>query len=144
MLESMFYDAVVKGLFYGLTLAVSVFLVFKYVRTRVAVFLNAGIFTLLVTLFLTIIDVSIFSTYSVYGSTTTYKFIIFITSAVSFQLLLVLKNLTRAFENNGITDTYLAMCFGLTVFSTIVGPFLSTNIAIAASIVLLLFIGLFA
>lgn len=144
MLESMFYDAVVKGLFYGLTLAVSVFLVFKFVRSRVTVFLNAGIFTLLVTLFLAIIDVSIFSTYSVYGSTTTYKFIIFITSAVSFQLLLVLKNLTRAFENNGITDTYLAMCFGLTVFSTIVGPFLSTNIAIAASIVLLLFIGLFA
>jgi two-component system sensor histidine kinase ChiS len=140
----MFYDAVVKGLFYGLTLAVSVFLVFKFIRSKATVFLNAGIFTLLVTLFLAIIDISVFSTYSVYGSTSTYKYIIFITSAVSFQLLLVLKNLTRAFENNGITDTYLAMCFGLTVFSTIVGPFLSTNIAIAASIVLLLFIGLFA
>jgi signal transduction histidine kinase len=55
-----------------------------------------------------------------------------------------LKNLTRAFENNRITDTYLAMCFGLTVFSAIVVPFLSSNIAIAASVVLLLFIGLFA
>ena len=57
---------------------------------------------------------------------------------------MVLKNVTNAFQNNGITDTYLAMSFGLTVFSTIVGPFLSTDMAIAASIVLLLFIGLFS
>src|SRR5690606_38581458 len=82
--------------------------------------------------------------YAVYSSLSTYKFIIFITSAVCFQLLMVLKNVTNAFQNNGITDTYLAMSFGLTVFSTIVGPFLSINMAIAASIVLLLFIGLFA
>jgi signal transduction histidine kinase/class 3 adenylate cyclase/ActR/RegA family two-component response regulator len=144
MLESMFYDAVIKGLFYGLNFAISFFLIYRYVQSRKSVLLNAGIFVLLVASFLAIIDLGVFSTYSVYTTAGSYKFIIFITSAVSFQLLMVLKNLTRAFENNGITDTYLAMCFGLTVFSTIVGPFLSTNVAIAASIVLLLFIGLFA
>lgn len=36
------------------------------------------------------------------------------------------------------------MCFGLTVFSTIVGPFLSPNISIAVSVVLLLFMVFFA
>lgn len=144
MLESMFYEAVGKGLFYGLHIAISVYLGFRYLQSRTGIFLNASIFVLLAGAFLAIIDLGVFSSYSVYSTLTAYKFIIFITSAVCFQLLMVLKNLTRAFENNGITDTYLAMCFGLTVFLTIVGPFLSTDVAIAASIVILLFIGLFA
>ncbi|HAC14637.1 MAG TPA: hypothetical protein DCE78_01650, partial [Bacteroidetes bacterium] len=144
MLESMFYDALVKGVFYGLNLTISLFLILRFVKTRKELFLNSGIFVLLVGAFLAIIDLGVVSTYTVYSSITAYKFIIFITSAVCFQLLMVLKNVTKAFQNNGITDTYLAMSFGLTVFSTIVGPFLSIEMAIAASIVLLLFIGLFS
>lgn len=140
----MFYEAVAKGLFYGLHIAIFVYLGFRYLQSGTGIFLNSSIFALLSGAFLAIIDLGVFSSYSVYSTLTAYKFIIFITSAVCFQLLMVLKNLTRAFENNGITDTYLAMCFGLTVFLTIVGPFLSTDVAIAASIVLLLFIGLFA
>lgn len=144
MTEALFYDALLKGSFYGINLAVSFYLAYLYIKDRVSVFLNASIFVFLVTAFIAIIDAGVWSTHFPYSTQSAYRFTIFISSAMCFQLLMVLKNVTRAFENNGITDTYLAMCFGLTVFSTIVGPFLNTDMSIAASIVLLLFVGLFA
>lgn len=144
MIESMYFDILLKGLFYGLNLAISFYLIFKYFQTKQAIILNAAIFVFLMGVFLSIIDIGVLSAYSSIGIHSSFRFLIFITSASCFQLLMVLKYVTNAFDNNGITDTYLAMCFGLTVFSTIVGPFLAPEMSIAASIILLLFIGLFA
>lgn len=144
MLESLYFDTLLKGLFYGLNVAISFFLIYNYVRSRRAIVLNAGIFAMFMAAFLAIIDIGVMSSQTYVGLHSSFRFLIFITSATCFQLLMVLKYATNSFNNNGITDTYLAMCFGLTVFSTIVGPFLAQDMSIAASIILLLFIGLFA
>jgi hypothetical protein len=57
MIELLYLDTLLKGLFYGLNVAISIYLIFIYIQTRRAIVLNAGIFVMLMAAFLAIIDI---------------------------------------------------------------------------------------